>query len=164
MSSSKLLIRCSASSSLLVIPSSALFISVIVFFTSEWFFFMVSMSFFFFMLAISLLNYSLRSLSILITIVLNSVSGRLLASILFSSFCGVFSCSFFGGHAFLCLLILAASLCCFYVLGRSATSPSLGQWPYVVGALWRPGTVSLVTCSRGISCVCCVCPPVIVEP
>ena len=59
-----------------------------------------------------LLMYPVSSLSILITSVLNSASDRLLISILFSSFSGALFC-YFIWSMFLCLLILAASLCLF---------------------------------------------------
>ena len=65
----------------------------------------------------------LSPLNILITIVFNSLSGRLLASILLNSVLGEFSCFFICGMLF-CLHILAASLC-FCVLGRPVTSLSL---------------------------------------
>ena len=64
----------------------------------------------------------LSSLNILITIVLNSVSGSLLASISFSSFSGDFSCSSFGTYFFVSSFWLSPC-----VLGRTAASPSLGR-------------------------------------
>ena len=59
-----------------------------------------------------LLRFSLNSLSILITSVLNSASDKLLISTLFSYFSAVFICSFIWA-VFLCFFILAASLCLF---------------------------------------------------
>ena len=67
-------------------------------------------------------------MSILITIFLNSIFDELLASISFSFYFGYFSCSFMWS-IFLCLAILAASLCvcAFYILGRSVMTPSVGR-------------------------------------
>ena len=58
-------------------------------------------------------------LSIVIIIILNCISDKLLTSLSFSSSSGEFSYFFFWGM-FLCLSILAASLCLFYALSRSA--------------------------------------------
>lgn len=58
------------------------------------------------------------------TITLNSLSGRLLLSILLMSFSGVWSCSLVW-NVFFCLLILPASLFLLLVLGMPATSLSL---------------------------------------
>ena len=65
-----------------------------------------------------LLKFSLSSLSILITSVLNSASDRLFIYILFSSFSGVLICSFIWAM-FLYLFILAASLCLFLCIRKS---------------------------------------------
>lgn len=90
------LIQSSASSNLLFIPSSIFFISVIISFISEWFFFMVSMYYLSAEVLIEIIyshpkfiehshNHS----------VLNSVSDKLLAFILFSFFFfWIFSLSF----------------------------------------------------------------------
>nr|KAF6506230.1 hypothetical protein HJG63_008017 [Rousettus aegyptiacus] len=106
-----------ASSTLRLSPPKVVFISDTTFFISDWFFFMFSISTF--MFSISSLKFSLSSstlllssLSILITSVLNSASGRLLLSILLSSFSGALFCSF-NGDVFLCPPILAAYLCLF---------------------------------------------------
>nr|KAF6413633.1 hypothetical protein HJG59_009807 [Molossus molossus] len=78
---------------------------------SDWSFFMLLRP------SLSSLRFSLSSLSILISSILNSASVRLLTSISLSSFLGVLFCSFIW-DLFLCLLILAASLClflCYYL-------------------------------------------------
>ena len=118
----KLLVQ-SSLSSLLLIPYHVFFIIVIVFFISDCCFYMVF---------ISLCKYSLSSslflpssLSTLITIVLNTASGRLLTSILFSSFSWNLPYSFIW-DMFLCLFILTASLCLFLSI-ISAMSHSLGR-------------------------------------
>ena len=101
---SKSLIWFSASSTLLFFPCKLFFISVSVSFVSDWIYFM-------------LLRSSLSSLSILITSVLNSASGRLLTSILFIfflEFCSVLS---FGQCFF--VSFWQPTCVCFYVLGRS---------------------------------------------
>ena len=110
----------SASSTLLLIPCHLFFISVSVSLISDWFFFMISISFFI------LLKFSLSSLSTFITIVFNSVSGILLASIhlvLFLEMSPILSfwTCFFVSPFWLLLCV------CFYVLGRAATSPRLGR-------------------------------------
>lgn len=68
--SSTLLIQLSASFDLCLIPASVVFTSLIVFFIPEWFFLMLYTAVF--MLLVSLLKFSLCSLSILTTSVLNS--------------------------------------------------------------------------------------------
>ena len=110
-----------------------------------------------FTFTISLFKFSLSSfilplssLNILITIVLNSVSGWLPACIAFISFSGDFFYSYHWGM-FLCLSILAAHFfcICFCVWGVSSMSPSLG-----VVALYS--TVFLITrarYSRNVPCV-----------
>nr|KAF6474857.1 hypothetical protein HJG63_010990 [Rousettus aegyptiacus] len=112
--SSRSLIQSSASFTLQVNPSSVLLILVIKVFISNWFFFMVSMSLF--MLTIFLLKFSQHSstlplslLSIIITSVLNSVSGSLLASISLVLFLD-FQLFHLGHVSF---LILTAILCLF---------------------------------------------------
>ena len=80
---------------------------------------------FFFMV----LKYSVISLSILITSVLNSVSNRLLISILFSSFSGFWSALSFGPYFFVSSFWQSACVC-FYVLGRAALTPCLSSMAY----------------------------------
>nr|KAF6450522.1 hypothetical protein HJG59_008394 [Molossus molossus] len=82
------------------------FISVSASFNSDWSFFMLLRP------SLRSLRFSLSSLSILISSILNSASVRLLISISLSSFLGVLFCSYIW-DLFLCLLILAASLCLF---------------------------------------------------
>ena len=84
---------------------------------------MVSMSFFYADEVLSSSALPLSSLSILITSVLNSASGRLLVSILFSSFSRAFF-FFHLGHVPLSSHFVC-SLCFFYVLGRASMSPGL---------------------------------------
>ena len=74
-----------------------LFISISISFISDWIFSV-------------LLRFSPRFFTILIKSVLNSASDRLHISILFSSFSGFLICSF-NWALFLCLPVLAASLC-----------------------------------------------------
>ena len=130
------------------------------------------------MLTISLLEFSLRasilllrSLSILITCVLNCVSGGLLVSISFNSFSGVFSCSFFfffhSWYVFFVVFSLWLLFCVHvYVLCTSATSLSLIRVVLCSRCLVGPrGVVSLITCIRyfrNVPCVECVCSPVVV--
>ena len=71
----------------------------------------------------------------LITSVLNPMSGRLLASISFSSISGDFSCCFIW-DMFLCFSILDASVSILDLL----LLPVLEGWPYVVSVQW--GSVS----------------------
>ena len=73
------------------------------------------------------------------TIFLNSVSGKLLASILFSSFSGDFSCSFIWG-IFVSSFWLSL---CFYELDYLLCLLVLVGWLYIVGVLW--GTAFCVT-------------------
>ena len=93
----------SVSSTLLLFPCKLFFISISESFVSDWVFFYAA---------------EVLTLSILITSVFNSVSDRLLMSILFSSFSGVLICSFIWAM-FLHLFILAASLCLFCLLYTS---------------------------------------------
>ena len=83
--SSKLLIQFFTSSKLLLIPSNVFFISVIIFFISDRFFYVLYLSFYVcypFVEVLSEFIYSsLSLLSILITSILNSASGRLFISI-----------------------------------------------------------------------------------
>lgn len=94
-----------ASSNLLLIPSGVFFNSDILFFVSKCLFYIVSLSFF--ILDISVLKLLLRSLSIFITIFLNSVSYKYFPSIWFSSFFLELLLFFHFGHVW--LTILAAS-------------------------------------------------------
>lgn len=85
-------------------------------------------SIFFFMLTIFLLKFSLSYLSILITSVLNCVSGRLVDSISFCSFSEVFFLLFYLGNLslfphFVCLSVFIS----IYFIGISPTSLSLCQ-------------------------------------
>ena len=108
----------------------------------------------------------LSSLSILITSVLNSASGRLLVSTLlssFSEFCSVLSF----GPCFLVSSFWQPPCVCFYILGRATISPSLGgvalSSRYSAGP---SGTVSPITragCSTCAPCVGSVPLPVVVE-
>ena len=99
------------SSTLLLFPSK-LFISTSVSYISAWIFFMLWRS-------------SLRSLSILITSVLRSISDRLLITILFSSFSGVLICYFIWA---MFVSSLRQPFCvCFYTLGSAAMTPRLGS-------------------------------------
>ena len=89
-------------------------------------------------LYVSIKSILLLSLvSIVLTITFNSLSGRLLISILFSSFSEVLSCSF-NWNIFFVFLVLPNSLSvCFYVLGKSAPSaPSLEGVAFLGDALW----------------------------
>lgn len=65
-------------------------------------------------------------LSILITSVLNFASGRLLASISFSSFCGVVFCSSIW-DTFFCCLIVTASLRLFLRMREISYMSQLSQ-------------------------------------
>ena len=69
----------------------------------------------------------LSSLSILKTSVLNSVSIRLLASMLFRVFFLTFCSVLSFGTCFLVSSFWQPPSVCFYVLGRVATSPGLGR-------------------------------------
>ena len=112
------LIQSSALCNLLFLPSSVFLISDMLFFISDWSFSIVSMSFF------MLLYLSLSSAIILLTITLNSMSDKLLASNSFSSFSRNFFCCFIWGLFFVSPFRL--SLCVFfYVLDKSSMTPSL---------------------------------------
>ena len=90
--SSRLLMRASVSPSLRnSVPSSVFFISVTVFFSFDWFFYIFSSSLLKFSLCSSILFPS--SISILITIALNYLSGKLFIS-LGRFFQVIFPCSF----------------------------------------------------------------------
>ena len=102
----------------------------------------------------------LSSLSILITNVLNAASEKLLISISFSSFSGVWSDLSFGHVAFWQLPCV-----CFYVLGRAALTPCLGSVAYYSRCL--VGTASPITqagYSRYALYVGWVHLPLVVEP
>ena len=108
---SKSLILVLASSTLLLIPCKLLFHLVYLSFLTGPF--------------LTLLRFSLRSLGILITSVVNSVPSRLLVSILFISFSGVlFSSLIWNGFV---SSLWQPPCVCFYVLGRTAMSPGLGR-------------------------------------
>ena len=86
-----------------------------------------------------LLPYSVSSLNILITSVLNSASDRLVISVSFSIFfSGVLFYSFIWA-IFICLLNLAVSLFCFCVLGRTAVTPCLSSVAYCRKGNCSPG-------------------------
>nr|KAF6420660.1 hypothetical protein HJG59_009387 [Molossus molossus] len=91
---------------LFFISVNASFISDCASIISDWSFFMLLRP------SLSSLRFSLSSLSILLSSILNSAFVRLLISISLSSLLGVLFCSFIW-DLFLCLLILAASLCLF---------------------------------------------------
>ena len=108
-SSSRLVIHSFASSDLMLIPSNVVIIFIFMFFISRGFFH----GFFpFFKFSLSSFVLPLSFFNIVITSGLNSVSVRLLVSILFSYFSGALFCLFWG-DMFLCLLILTDSLCLF---------------------------------------------------
>ena len=129
---------------------------------------MVSLSLF--MLTISLNSQQahpfLRSLSIFIIIILNSVSGRLLASTSFSFFLGISLILSFEACFFVSIFWL--HLCfCFCILCRSALSPNLGM-VFLRGrcSVGLSSTVSLIIwawCSTNVHCVGYVSPSIVVE-
>ena len=125
-------------------------------FISDWLFFMVYMSF------SMLLKFLLSSLSILIIIVLNSICGRLLASISLSSFSENFFSYFIWGMFFISLFWLPLCIC-FCVLGTSAMSPSLGRVALCNSCPVAPSkTDSLISRARwprSVFCVSYVCSP-----
>ena len=105
---------------------------------------MVSMLFFMFtfsslMFSLCSSTLTLSSLINHITSILNYVSGRLLASILFSSFSGILSYSFIWTCFFVCTFRLPPCVC-FYVLDRAAMSPGFGR------------VILYSRCSMGPSC------------
>ena len=111
-------------------------------------------------------HFSLRSLSTLITIVLNSASGVFVAYISFNSLSGDFSCSFILGNVcFLtfCLFFFFVSVYYVYLLWL----PNLLLWLYFVGIFWDSVAQSSSSCeldAPGMSCVSYVYPSVAVEP
>ena len=116
---------------------------------------MLTIFFFQFLLSSFILPLSL--LSILINIVLNSISYRLLVSISFSSFGGGrFLLYFYLDHVSLSLHSGCLSMC-FCLLGRSAMSPGLGVMASCSRCLLGLSiVVSLITwtrCSRNVPCV-----------
>ena len=113
---SKSLIWFSASSTLLLFPCKLFFILNTISFISDWIYFMM-------------LRPSLSSLSILITSVLNSLSERLLISILLSSFSGVL------GHVSLSPHFGSLSAFVSMYLVGLLWLPVLVVWPNVVGVL-----------------------------
>lgn len=128
--SSSLLIYFSASSNLLLNSFRVFFSSAI---TYIWSFLEFSISLLKFSLCLSILLLS--SVSIFITITLNSLSRRLFIFILFSSFSGVLFCSWietYSSSSSFCLQLCA----CFGVLGKSAMWFVLKEWPYLGVVLW----------------------------
>nr|KAF6435824.1 hypothetical protein HJG63_012547 [Rousettus aegyptiacus] len=124
--SSKSIIQSSSSSTLLVLSmcsSSQILYSSFLIVSFLYFPFQFYVFYLFLKFSLSSSTLPLSSLSTLITSILNSASGRLLISILFSSFpelCFVLSFrSYFLSSHFGCLPV------CFYVLGRAPKSPSL---------------------------------------
>ena len=91
-----------------------------------------------FSMSFSMLFYSsLSSLSIFITITLNSLSDKLLASISFSSFFLESSPILSFGACFFVSSFWLSLCVCFYVLDRSAMTSRLGRVAlYIVGVLW----------------------------
>ena len=147
---SRLLLRSSASTHLLLISSTVLSISVIEFFSPDWvFFYTVCLCKFSLSPSLPLLTV----VTILMTIILNTLSGKLLSShlvlfLMFLSLALVYKNSFLFSF---CLCV------CLYALGRSATAPVLER----VGVCSRcpVGQFLLVTRARcsGVSPVCAVC-------
>ena len=123
-------------SNLLLIISNVVFISVIysLFLTGS----------FYVCISIFVCNFSWRSLSILITCVLKSAYSISVVSILFSFFFRSFIVFF---HLRYVLLLLFIVLCIgSFILGKAATSPSLGRVTLCSGCPVRPsGIVFLVT-------------------
>ena len=100
-----------------------------------------------------LLKFPMRSLSILITSVLNSESVSLLISILFSSFLVVLFFSFIWAM-FLCLLILAAVLCLSLCIKQSCLTPCLSSVAICTKVhQWVGWDGVLGNCLGGATCV-----------
>ena len=124
---SKPLFWFSALSTLLLISYKLFFISFSISFILTHSFFMVSMSVF------MMLKFSLSSLCILITSVLNSASSRLLVSILFSSFSGVFFFLFvYLGHDSLSPQFSSLPVFVSMYKEELLHPPGVVEWPYVV--------------------------------
>lgn len=126
---------------------------------------------YFLVFSISLLKFSLwssillpSSVSIFITISLNSLSRRLFIFILFSSFSGVLFCSWIGTYS--SFSSFCVKLCaCFCVLGKSAMWFALKEWPYLGDVLWSSEVQShWSTSTRDAPYVVCVPLPVVVGP
>ena len=112
---------------------------------------------FIFMFPSSLSKFSLRSLSILITSVLNLASGRLHVSFCFVPFLNFWSV--LSLEMFLCLLLAVSCLFqCIRYISRAATSPALGETASCSRCSVGPGSeISLVTSAgRSTGCVACV--------
>lgn len=159
-------IHFSTSSSLLLNPSSLFFGFVI---TSIWYFIIFSMSLWHFSLCSSFLPTS--SLRIFMTKTLSSLSNRLFTFNSFISFPEVCLVLLLGTYSSVSSFFLVL---CFYVIGKSAISPSLDGM-----ALLRKCQVGLrstillghqsqgmssVWCSRDILCLGFVHLPVVAEP
>ena len=107
--------------------------------------------------------FLLSSVSIFMIITLDSLSDRLLISILFRSYFEFLPCSF-AWNIILWLVILSESVC-FYVLARLVMSLCLEGGLYVEGVLWDQ-KYNLVTGTRyfrGIPSVGSMHPPVMAE-
>ena len=151
----KLLLWSSAPSYLLFIPSNVFFISDIVFFISNWLFFyglyVLFNAYYSFKFSLRLSFLPLRSLSSLITIVLNSASGILVACISFFFFLVIFPVLSFGAYFFV-------SPSCLYVLCKSAMTPKLVMMTLWWCLFWLSGRIFQITwarCSRNASCGLC---------
>lgn len=145
--SSRLVIQLSASSHILLFPSSVFFIAVVLFFISDWLFLYFVSFLFFLSLCVSLTEFICFSLQFIkhpYNYCFELYVGWIacLHLILFSGFCSVLS---FG--TFVCVSSFWLTLCvCFYVLGRSATSPCLDRIALFGRCLAEPcGAISLVT-------------------
>ena len=111
-----------------------------------------------------LFNFSLISLSIFITIVLNSVSGIMLTPFHLALFLEISLILSFGT----CLFVSSFLLFPVCVLGRTTVSPGLGRVDlYSRCPIGPSGTALSVTqadCSRCASCLGCVYFLAVVEP
>ena len=107
-----------------------------------------------------LLKCSLNSLSILVTIALNSVPGSLLAYISFNTFFLETSPILSLGTYFFAFLFWLPPYFCFYVLGRAAMSPGLGRVALYsrcpIGSGVTAFLVIWAECSRCSPCGLCV--------
>lgn len=126
------------------------FIAVIVFFRSDGLCLIFSVSLLKFSLSSSILLPS--SMRVFMSLTLNSLSGKLLIFTLFNSFPEVLSYSFFWQLFFVFSLFLTLFVC-FYVLGISATPPSLERVALCrrcpVGPVTQSPNVIKSRCSRG---------------
>ena len=96
-------------------------LSVIVFFSSDWFCLIFSKSLLKISLYFSILLLSI--VSILLTISMYSMSGKLLTSVSLGFFLGFYFVLSFGTYSSVSSFCLTLGVC-FYELGRTATSPS----------------------------------------